>query len=152
MVRYIDGKHDSSSPKEIHVIGSKGLKSGYYIVPVSSNDDIKDLDGDDVITIEKCVEDVCDVVDVYGIPNHSSDDLKKHDFTDGRAYRLQGPTHDTPKGIWDRRDWVIVKPLDGEDTTPGNRDDFKLIITEVTDPKDDKKRFVELYSPSGHIN
>jgi hypothetical protein len=150
VVRYINGKNDSS--KEIHDIGSKGLTSGYYIVPVSSNDDIKDLDGDDVVTIEKCVEDVCNVVDVYGIPNYSSDDLKQHDFTDGRAYRLQGPTHDIPKQTWKKNDWVIVKPLDGEDTTPGNRNDFELIITEVTDPVDEKKRFVELYSPSGHIN
>ena len=91
-------------------------------------------------------------MDVYGIPNYSSDDLQKHDFTDGRAYRLQGPTHDIPKQTWVKNDWVIVKPLDGEDTTPGDRNDFELIITEVTDPEDDKKRFVELYSPSGHIN
>ena len=91
-------------------------------------------------------------MDVYCIPNYSPDDLKKHDFTDGRAYRLQGPVHDIPKQTWVKNDWVIVKPLDGEDTTPGNRNDFELIITEVTDPKDDKKRFVELYSPSGHIN
>ncbi|GFH54767.1 hypothetical protein CTEN210_11243 [Chaetoceros tenuissimus] len=150
VIRYIDGKNDSS--KQIHDIGSKDLTSGYYVVPVSSTDDIKDLDGEDVVTIEKCVDTVCDIVDVYGIPNYSSDDLKKHDFTDGRAYRLQGPVHDVPKQTWMKNDWVIVKPLDGEDTTRGNRNDFELIITEVTDPQDEKKRFVELYSPSGHIN
>lgn len=150
LVRYIDGKNDTP---DIHNIGSKELTNGYYIVPVSSNDDIEDLDGNDVVAIEKCVDNVCNVVDVYGIPNYGSDDdLKKHDFTDGRAYRLQGPVHDSPKQTWVKNDWVIVKPLKGNKTTRASRNDFELIITEVTDPKDDKKRFVELYSPSGHIN
>lgn len=105
------------------------------------------------MTIEACSTSAdgtdCEIIDVFGIPGVKTDLQKdSQDFSDGRAYRLQGPAHDTPKGTWDRSDWVILKTLDGEDTTPGDRDDFNLIITEVTDADN----FIELHSTNVHNN
>ena len=42
---------------------------------------------------------------------------------------------------------MILGNVNEGGTTPGNRDDFKLIITEVTDPIDDENKFIELFSP-----
>ena len=135
------------------------MNNNGFIVICASNeggicqytDDVADLDGGNTVTIEACSNadgTGCKIIDVFGIPGKKDDDAKDQDFTDGRAYRLEGPVHDTPKGIWDRDDWVILKPLDGEDTTPGDRDDFNLIITEVTDTDN----FIELHSTNVHNN
>ena len=112
------------------------------------NDPVADLSGKDVVTIESCSDESgttgCVIVDVFGIPGNAAG---TPDFTGGRAYRLPGPIHDMPKSTWNPKDWVILGNVDEDGTTPGNRDDFKLIITEVTDPSDDKSKFIELFSP-----
>ena len=152
---------DSQSPSKSFELEDKFVNNNGFIVICASNeggicqytDDVADLDGGNTITIEACSSNadgtVCKIIDVFGVPGDKSVDAETlQDFTDGRAYRLEGPTHDTPKGTWKRDDWVILKPLDGEDTTPGDRDDFNLIITEVTD----RDNFIELHSTNVHNN
>ena len=112
------------------------------------NDPVADLSGKVVVTIERCSDEDgttdCVIVDVFGLPGNAAN---TPDFTGGKAYRLPGPEHDMPKEKWVSDDWVILGNVDEGGTTPGNRDDFKLIITEVTDPADDKSKFIELFSP-----
>lgn len=69
-------------------------------------------------------------------------------------YRLHN-VGDSDKPSGDRVDlqyWVSVKSTSPEILTPSTRDEFGLIITEVTDPSDDKNKFIELYSPTGQTN
>ena len=117
------------------------------------SDPVADLSGKDVVTIESCSDEFgttdCVIVDVFGVPGNAAG---TPDFTGGRAYRLPGPVHDMPKFKWVSDDWVILGNVDEGGTTPGNRDDFKLIITEVTDPTDEGNELIELFSPTGHTN
>ena len=84
---------------------------------------VGDLNGGDVVTVEKCVDKVyssesCDIVDAYGIPGASD---PKHHFYNTRAYRKRGNVHDVAKSTYNGDDWVIAEI--GNDSTPGNRDD-----------------------------
>ena len=100
------------------VCGAKSSKS--YC---NARNIVGDLDGNDVVTIEKCDSDLyssesCEIVDAYGIPGVSD---PKHHFYDTRAYRKRGNVHDMAKSTYDSDDWVIAEI--GNASTPGNRDD-----------------------------
>ena len=135
--------NDTTSEPQRLPLDNKLLDENGFVV-ISLNE----FSGNSVVSIEKCKDgdgfENCNVLDVYGVSGTDT----PADFTGGRAYRLPG--HDDAKPNWVPNDWVIVKPLDGEDTTPGNRDDFELIITEVADPTNEGKKLIELFSPTSH--
>lgn len=100
------------------VCGAKSSKS--YC---NARNIVGDLDGNDVVTIEKCDSDLyssesCEIVDAYGIPGTPS---ASHNFDNTRAYRKRGNVHDMAKSTYDSDDWVIAEI--GNASTPGNRDD-----------------------------
>lgn len=73
---------------------------------------------------------------------------------EGKFYRLHDvDDSDKPSGgTVDLKYWVSVNSTSPEILTPGTRDEFGLIITEVTDPSDGKSKFIELYSPTNQTN
>lgn len=73
---------------------------------------------------------------------------------EGKIYRLhEVGDSDEPSGDKIKPEyWVSVNSTSPEILTPGTRDEFGLIITEVTDPSDSENKFIELYSPTGLTN
>lgn len=72
----------------------------------------------------------------------------------GKIYRLHNVgDSDAPSGDEKvAQYWVFVNSSSPNILTPGTRDEFGLIITEVTDPSDNENKFIELYSPTGQTN
>ena len=124
---------------------------------------------------ENSIDDICDIVvpeltfqeepTSFWITNCESQTSEEAEFCTkidtitnvtikGKMYRLEGfGKSDLPSGEFYIPDnWVFVDTATPENMSLGNRDDFKLIITEVTDPTDEGNELIELFSPTGHTN